>query len=205
LKKLIITEGDNDRVFCRHFLSRSANIQDDEIEVFSLTGEAGGFKWTESRAIRDFLGSWSPRIVLIKVENGKENVFKLFRICIGNILMSLTDLDAIVIFDHDGNDPEDELEKLLQETKQTTKNIDFKKVDRKSFLSSRILLRKYDILKRSGDKSTKLSSCSFLTFCSSLEKAAGVDKVNDRKEERQRKICALAESLIDTELRQFLN
>ena len=190
MKKLFIVEGYNDQLFCHHFLQESGSYPEDKIDVFVNSARADDLRPNQTRAITRFSERSSPYRVLIKIENGRGTLFSLLEKQIVNVLVNLYEIAPVVIFDHDGRNPQRDFDGVFESVRRRSNHIDFEFRDNRSFRSGDILLRNYDLVKKVGNDSKVLSNFDFLTFRTSLEKVAGIGEFFDdpAKEERIREL-----------------
>lgn len=197
MKKLLITEGYNDKLFFSYIFSMTNFCHESKIDIFNSEDQRGNLNPKETLSIRRFLERYSPYQVLIKIENGKPNVLSVFSQSIVNILCYSGDISAIIAFDHDHKSPEEDFNDIFTRTKSRKPDIDFELVERKNFLSSKLLVRKYALVKNRGAVNKEISRFNFLTFPSSLEEVAGI--IDDADPEKSEKIRELAGSLCVTD------
>lgn len=168
-----------------------------KIDIFNSEDQRGNLNPKETLSIRRFLERYSPYQVLIKIENGKPNVLSVFSQSIVNILCYSGDISTIIAFDHDHKAPEKDFDDIFDKTRRRKSDIDFVLEEKRPFLSSKILIHRYTLVKKRSAANKVISRCNFLTFPTSLEAVAGISDGEDP--EKIKKIHELAESLCGTD------
>jgi hypothetical protein len=112
-KSIIIVEGSNDLKFICKLLSCSSQ---NNIKPYDNGGNKNQKKDNETNILRNFIQPKSPHNILIKAEQGKNNVFSLVNNII-NFVFEHYDLELYIIFDHDNKNPEDDITDFIKKIK----------------------------------------------------------------------------------------
>lgn len=101
MKRLFLSEGSNDTTFLSLFIKEHYPMLDtDRLDISN--GDSGSMMYKESKKIREFKDPRDDHEVLIKSENGDENLVRFLGSKIPDLLRM--DLDFYVLIDLDGKD-----------------------------------------------------------------------------------------------------
>lgn len=197
MKRIVLSEGKNDV----HLVSSFFKECDKTLEVKRFHGENLGpsLRGEESQEITNFQERRNPYDVLVKSENGKPNLKKIFSV-LANRLMEIKP-DVFVLIDLDGGRL-DELVHELDERVQARHN--------------GIKLGTAEVRERNGDMLA--ATCEVLTttekvkgefhlvaFEQTLERVAGTSREEDREVQEEKIECLLDEDHVFDLLDSVLN
>ncbi|MHB8396475.1 MAG: hypothetical protein ACYDAZ_06590 [Thermoplasmataceae archaeon] len=182
MKRVLLVEGENDLILCKHILRRSGVI-DSEIRIFDNTGTKYEKKTQETSVLNSLVDRNSPFKILIKVENGRDFVLSLFANVGINFLMTQRDTYFTVIFDHDRRDPEDDIKRLFSDIRSRNREIHLQEIG-KSKINSDVSRRDISIKKISGHNEKFIQKFSITTFRISLEDSVDERSIENPVEER---------------------
>jgi hypothetical protein len=170
-KTIIIVEGSNDLKFICKLLSCCTQ---NNIKLYDNGGNKNQKKDNETNILRNFIQPKSPHNIIIKAEQGKNNVFSLVNNII-NFVFEHYDLKLYIIFDHDNKNPGDDIHNFIEKIK-ANKMINSNSFDIKFKNTGFIIqddLFKWDIYISAGK--TKRTMIVY-TFKKSLERTLKFDK-----------------------------
>lgn len=172
MKILYLTEGPHDATFIKKILVRCKVCAVSKIQTFKNNGTVSIKRNGETNAIRSFMEPSSPYSVLIKVENGKHFVLKLFNsICVNVMLAQDPPPKLVVIFDHDNDPADNEFDQIRKNIKSSKNGIDFVQLSRtehKGIAHSSV----YNLVKVTDSQRIIIANIHFFCFFTSLEKTA---------------------------------
>ena len=108
-----------DQIFLKEIIQNAA-FPDIKPNYYKNKGTKPEKKVEETKLLRSFCGKDCEYNLQIKEEGGKDFVLSLFHNVIVNFLLSNKNIHLTVIFDHDGNDPTKEIEKINKNLQDKT-------------------------------------------------------------------------------------
>ena len=169
MKALILLEGNNDGIFLKEIIQNTAfpNIRPN---YYKNQGTKPQKKVEETKLLRGFCRKDCEYNLLIKEEGGKGFVLSLFHNVIVNFLIANKNIHLTVIFDHDGNDPTKEIEKINKNLQDKTfGRIELKPAVPKKQIIPGLYSREFFLTINQGKYNRNLTSFSFISFDKSLE------------------------------------
>jgi hypothetical protein len=166
---LILAEGWNDEVFLKEIISNATHLSISPF-FYSNNGIKTEKKDQETVMLRKYCSKNNYYNLFVKEEGGKDFVLRLFTNIVINFLVLHKDLCLIVLFDHDGRDPETEIQKIRNDLKaKTGSKIAFESSSPIHKISDGFNRRDFSLVQLRGTKSYDIASFSFATFDTSLE------------------------------------
>ena len=164
----MIVEGRNDETFLEEIVSKSTNLGLSP-KFYQNIGISTNKKDNETIMIRKLTEKNCPYNMLAKIEGGHDFVIRLFTNVVINFLTPSNDLYLTALFNHDGRDPENEVEQIRNDVKsRTSGKTDFRSTHSKKLVSG-FTRRDFELFKYVGNNTFPISNFTFVTFDQSLE------------------------------------
>lgn len=171
MKRLILVEGTNDSTFIDVIIKNSSESNITSC-FYSNSGTKTKKRDQETILLRKFCNKTPPFSILVKEEGGRYFTINLFINLVVNFLMKYHDIFLIVLFDHDGKEPQKEIENIRNDLKaKTSGKLGFEQASQKRLITGGLYRRDFSLIQYNGNKIQTSTSFSFVSFDVSLEDA----------------------------------
>lgn len=172
MKALFLVEGENDGIFLQEIISRAGNKRVKPY-FYRNDGTKMEKRDQETKLLRQFRRKEDPHNVFVKEEGGHDFVVRLFTNLVVNFLMQSYNLSLTLLFDHDGRDPYQEIQKINNDVKgKTSGKIRFEATPPEKRILNGFYRRDFSLIKQSGGVDRPVNHFSFASFDTSLETVA---------------------------------